>query len=236
MHASLRHLLLTTALQEYDPEMSVGELISMLKEEIAATGKELAGEIALKYYINSVSKEHNTDSDLKTGIGAMKKALVLEKRTRKKGEKIAKKKMLVEKKRLEMAAAKESQKMLKLATERAIKVANNAAKEADKCQKLAEKEVVKVQKKVDKEEILTKHELKKQLKKKKDELNDKMRGLDDDQALMEEAMRERKDKKKKAKKEKQEEEEEGEKESKKIKFDQLQVKGNAGKGNEIYQQ
>ena len=92
MHASLKQLLLATALQEYDSNMTVGELISMLKEEIAATGKELAGEMALKYYINSVSKEHNTDSDIKTGIGAMKKALVVEKQISKKAKRIAKKK------------------------------------------------------------------------------------------------------------------------------------------------
>lgn len=155
MHPSLKHLLLATALQEYDSDMTVGELISMLKEKIAATGKELAGEMALEYYVNSVSKEHNTDSDIKTGIGAMKKALVVEKQTSKKTKRIAKKKLIAEKKRLEMEKVKKSKKMLKLTIDTAIKVANHAVKEAEKSQKRAEKEIVKAQKKMDKEILKT---------------------------------------------------------------------------------
>ena len=145
MHTSLKNLLLATALQEYDSNMNVGELISMLKEEIAATGKEFAGEVALEYYINSVSKERNTDSDIKSGIGAMKKALVVEKKISKQVKRDAKKKMISEKKRLETKKLNESKKKLKLAIDTANKVANKAMKEADKSHKRAVKEVVKAE-------------------------------------------------------------------------------------------
>ena len=90
--------------------MTVGELISVLKGKIAAVGKEFAGEIALTYYVNSVSKEHNTDSAIKTGIGAMKKALVVEKRTRKEVDRIAKKSWLPKKNALRWRKPKSPKK------------------------------------------------------------------------------------------------------------------------------
>ena len=164
MNASLKHVFLVETLRGYDKDMTVGQVISVLSDELALAAvpihQELVSDVkdALKAEKKTAKKaiKDALKAEKKTAKKAIKDALKAEKKTAKDALKDA---LKAEKKAAKDAlkdALKAEKKAAKDALKDALKAEKKAAKDALKAEKKAAKDALKAEKKAVKDTLKAK--------------------------------------------------------------------------------
>ena len=179
MNASLKHVFLVETLRGYDKDMTVGQVISVLSDELALAAvpihQELVSDVkdALKAEKKTAKKaiKDALKAEKKTAKKAIKDALKAEKKTAKKAikdalkaEKKTAKDALKDALKAEKKAAKDAlkdalkaeKKAAKDALKDALKAEKKAAKDALKAEKKAAKDALKAEKKAVKDTLKAK--------------------------------------------------------------------------------
>ena len=149
MNASLKHVFLVETLRGYDKDMTVGQVISVLSDELALAAVPIHQEL-----VSDVKDALKAEK--KTAKKAIKDALKAEKKTAKKAIKDA---LKAEKKTAKDAlkdALKAEKKAAKDALKDALKAEKKAAKDALKAEKKAAKDALKAEKKAVKDTLKAK--------------------------------------------------------------------------------